>query len=57
MSVMIYDLVQAIYSWVENISVHSKAVSRTLTKRGYCATKTIEVYELVAIVILQNAPD
>ena len=54
MSVMIHYFIQTIHSRVKNVTVHRKAVSGTLTERWYSTAETVQVYELVTVVVLKD---
>lgn len=54
MSVMIHYFIQTIHSRVKNVAVHRKAVSGTLTERWYSTAETVQVYELVTVVVLKD---
>ena len=48
------DSFQAIHTWVENVTVHSKAVWNSLVIWCHCTSKAIKLYLLVCIVELED---
>ena len=48
------NFLNAVDSWVEDVSVQSETVRCTICLRWDCATKTVQVYHLVGVVELQD---
>ena len=47
-------LLEAVNSWVEDVTIQGEAVGCALSVRGYGTTKTIERDLLVSVVVLQD---
>jgi len=54
-SIVIYNLFQAVNSRIEDITIHRETMSCTLSKRRNCATKSVQIDEFVAVVELKNS--